>query len=448
MLAMAGRGLPQTPNRMPDPTDLPVPVGVSDVPNLPTVTEEPPAPMPVTPQGEGKTQPIPIQPQPLTPSSPGSAINQCPCNANGSDKPSLAVTHTGPPEQVWVSTSYLLWRLSPRPLDSVIVTLDGVPMFGGQGFDTDFNNFSGIRVDGGAWIDCQHIFGVQFSGFLLEQKTDSTTLASSGAAGAPVIARPITDALTNQPINVFVAQPGLAGTLNIDSSIQLGSAEMSLTRNLWFTECSSFTALAGFRYIGLEEDLTITQVSEQTGGNATLPFAGQTGFSRVAARDKFHTRNQMWAGQIGGRYEVKRGAFFGALTGKVALGPNTQTSIVEGASAASGGLNAPATFPAGVLATQSNARHDEVRWFTVAPEVGVQVGMQLTRSIRAHIGYDFLYMNNVVRPGDLVNTTVNQRFVPLSPNFGTTSGPDEPRFRTSRDDFFAHGAEFGMTFSY
>ena len=141
--------------------------------------------------------------------------------------------------------------------------------------------------------------------------------------------------------------------------------------------------MLGVRYIGLNEDLTITQTSEPTGGVATLPFAGQTGFNRVTATDNFHTRNEMWGGQIGGRYEVRRGLFYGTLTGKVAMGPNKQTSSIEGFSTATGPAVAPAAFPSGVLALQgANARHENTQWFAVSPEVGVQIGVQLSCSVR------------------------------------------------------------------
>ena len=128
------------PAQMPDPQDIPAPVAITDVPGA-TNTAEPPAPAPIiaAPQGEGKTEQKPVTPPPPAPVA--SQIAQPPSCGNGQQKPLLAVTHTGPPEQVWFSTSYLLWRLAARPLDSIIVTQDGVPIVGGPVYDTNFGEF-------------------------------------------------------------------------------------------------------------------------------------------------------------------------------------------------------------------------------------------------------------------------------------------------------------------
>ncbi|MFL5329456.1 MAG: BBP7 family outer membrane beta-barrel protein [Gemmataceae bacterium] len=443
LLALAGRGLPQTPEQLPEPLGdaMPAPSRI--------VISAPEQPKPA--EGQKPEELRAAKPAPKPVAAPKQPAASCPCNG-AQEKPSLEVTHTGPPDQMWFSAGYLLWKLADRPLPSTLVAVNGAPVVGGPAGSTDFGNFSGIHIDGGVWLDCQHVFGVNYAGFLLEQKHLTTTVTSSGAPGAPVITRPVIDALTTQPVIILVGGPGLAGSFTVDSSIQLGSAEFNFTRNLWYNEFSSFEALMGFRYIGLEEDLTMTQVSQQTAGTGTLPFngaTGATGFNRVTITDVFHTRNQLWAGQLGAHYEACKGIWFGSITSKVAMGPNMQTFIVQGSSVATGPTGGTATAPSGILALSgANATSANTRWFTIAPEVGVQAGMQVSQYMRVFVGYDFLYINNVVRPGDLVNTTINQRFVPTSAAFGTTSGPQEPLLRTSRDDFFAHGVEFGMQFMY
>ena len=80
--------------------------------------------------------------------------------------------------------------------------------------------------------------------------------------------------------------------------------------------------------------------------------------------------------------------------------------------------------------------------------MGLQAGAQLSRFVSVHVGYNFLYINNVVRPGDLIDTTVNRKYLPYSNAFGSQSGANRPAFRNNRDDFIAHGVEVGMSFTF
>jgi hypothetical protein len=86
--------------------------------------------------------------------------------------------------------------------------------------------------------------------------------------------------------------------------------------------------------------------------------------------------------------------------------------------------------------------------FTVVPEVCVNVGYQISSSLRVFAGYSFLYLGDVLRPGDQVNTTVNPGLVPASPWYGTSSVPAQPSALLSRSDFWAQGINFGLAFRY
>ena len=55
----------------------------------------------------------------------------------------------------------------------------------------------------------------------------------------------------------------------------------------------------------------------------------------------------------------------------------------------------------------------------MVPEVGINLGFQLTNNLKIYGGYSFLYWTNIVRPGDQIDTTVNPNLVPTSSTFGT-----------------------------
>jgi hypothetical protein len=318
--------------------------------------------------------------------------------------------------------------------------------------NVDFGDLNGGRVEVGAWLDPRHTCGVEFGGFLLQER--SREFAASSDA-VPNLARPIFDPVVGR-FNFAVADAGLSrGSVSALASTQLGSAEFNVVRNVAFSESWSFDALFGTRYIDLDEDL---QVRHTTTG-AGLVLNNTADFVRLDVSDRFRTRNQFWGGQVGARAEARRGIWFGSLTGKLGLGNNHQVSEVAGQTVGTDAAGTTTTAEGGLLALlggpvrrtdgsvvfeTANIGRRKTDWFAVAPEVGVQVGAQLTRSVRVHVGYNFLYINNVVRPGDLIDPVVNLRFVPSHPDFRTESAVAQPTTRTSRDDFIAHGVELGL----
>jgi hypothetical protein len=82
--------------------------------------------------------------------------------------------------------------------------------------------------------------------------------------------------------------------------------------------------------------------------------------------------------------------------------------------------------------------------------VGVQLGYQITENLRLQFGYNFLYINNVIRPGNQINTTVNPQLVPAlgGQGPGPSVGPLEPHTLFRQQEFWAHGISTGIAFRY
>ena len=82
------------------------------------------------------------------------------------------------------------------------------------------------------------------------------------------------------------------------------------------------------------------------------------------------------------------------------------------------------------------------------PQVDVRLGYQLSNWLQVFVGYDFLFINEVVRPGSQINLNVNTALVPISPTFGSAVGPNEPSPTSKKDEFWAQGIHFGIEFRY
>ena len=337
-------------------------------------------------------------------------------------------------------------------------------LFGNQ--EMDYGSFNGLNLDGGLWLDCRHTIGIEMGAFYFGRNELNPTF-SSDAAGTPFIARPFTSGLTNTTAVDFAAVPGAAaGSVGIETTSRLAGANLNFVKNL--SNCEDYTVdyLFGVRYIDLAERLDVNQTTTPINGG-TLAFNGGSLPPGVglSLADSFYTRNQFYGGLFGTRGELRFGPVFIDMTNTVALGPNHEilqvygrtTALTPGGATVPGGLLAVGGGNETVLAANGqptafphlgNIGRYTTNRFIVAPEVGLSAGAYVTSHIKLSVGYNFLYMTDVVRPGTQINQQINTRLVPSSPAFGSTSGQPVPTVNGAREDFYAQGLTFSAEIKY
>lgn len=153
-----------------------------------------------------------------------------------------------------------------------------------------------------------------------------------------------------------------ANALAIRDKTSVWGANVEFRRNLFCEDDRRHDLLIGYRYLNLGDKFSA--------GPATL-----------------ETANNMHLAQIGWTGEYRTGSLYADLTGKIGLGVNTQGAdgIVFG----------------GVAADGTRSR------FVAVPEAEAKVGYQWSDMLRAFVGYQFLYANDVVRPRSLFRGTAN-----------------------------------------
>jgi hypothetical protein len=390
-------------------------------------------------------------------------------NCNTCDTGAAGNSGCGKEGRFWGSFEYLAWWIKDAnvpPLATIGSPTDFIPGAIGQpgtavlvGGDLDYDTFSGVRFTNGMWFNDCRTRGVESSLFFLGQEQKTFTAASSGAPGSPVIARPFIDAITGLPNSEIVAFPGIAaGAIAVNTSSRLWGTDTNLLCNLCCsggTSCDScgpqrgyrVDGLVGFRYLELREGLGIAE-SVTVLPTAPPLIGGTLGNTNIVAFDQFDTYNRFYGGQVGVRGEWWRDRLFVNTVAKVALGVNHQTFDIFGASILTPAgpfatPGAPGTIvPGGLLTLPSNIGHFSRDRFSVVPELGVNVGYQLTDAISVFAGYTFLYWTNVARPGDQISPIVNSTQTPGSiiPPFGPTA----PIFQARDTDFWAQGFSFGV----
>ncbi len=235
----------------------------------------------------------------------------------------------------------------------------------------------------------------------------------------------------------------LVGGFSAVNNSFLWGAEANARSNL-LCNCDFFLdGLVGFRTLGLYESLdvreSITQIlPTMAPGGAIIPPGSTFNFD-----DNYKTRNQFYGTQIGTVAEFRRGPWSLNVTGKVGLGVTNQNVTISGSQFSSLSNGTTQSLGFGVLANPNIIGSHSRNVFTVVPEVGVNVGYQLTDNLRLFVGYNFLYWSSVVRPGMQINRGVNPTMA-----FATAGvpvvGPPPPGFAFNSSGFWAQGLTVGM----
>jgi hypothetical protein len=350
------------------------------------------------------------------------------------------------PYDLWVSGEYLLWWIRNSNVPPLVTTSPiGTPramagVLGAPGttvlFGDSLNNEerSGGRLTLGFWCDDEQTCGLEGSGFFLAQRS---VRFNASSPGAPILARPFFDIVAGQEASELVAFPGvLAGTVAVSSSSRLFGAELNARTNWWRGCCWRFDTLLGFRYVGLDERLSVNE-------SLAVPMG-----AAIAVNDRFGTENNFYGGQLGGDLELRQGPWSLNLVGKVALGSMRETVNINGSTTFFVPGSAPSVQLGGLLAQPTNIGQFARDRFAVVPEVGVKLGYQATQHLRLTLGYTFLYLSDVARPGSQIDRAINVTQLASQFGPGTLVGPARPAIIPRETDFWAQGISFGLEFTW
>jgi len=356
----------------------------------------------------------------------------------------------GPSGRFWADADALLWwmkgtSLPPLATSGSATAAIGQPgalgaegttvLFGGKHENSDAR-FGGRLVLGG-WVDEEQTLGGEVNFMILENKTTNFGVASTGT---PLLARPFINALTNQQAaRIVVGQPGvlsgnIAATAQTDGLIGAGilARECLICRSCWRID-----VLGGYRYMQFADRLGITET--QVG----LGAGGGPGVTAVAT-DRFDASNEFHGFDFGFAGEWRTGPWIFKGLAKLAVGSNTETVSINGATTVTDPGNPPVRLPGGLLALPTNIGTLDRERGIIIPELGVQAGLQLTRNIRAHVGWSLIYWSEAVWAGKNIDFFVNPEFIP--PGAGGSLGRPAPTFQAT--SLWANGFDLGVEVRY
>ena len=398
-----------------------------------------------------------------------------------------------------VVMGYGLWFAKAQPVPYPLLTTSAPSQAGILGQSStlilagdhsfDYKAISGLQITASWWGDDERRFGAYLDSFYTENRTSSIKVGMVGTSNGetpfdiPVLARPFIDTTTG-PGSLVVGSPSIgAASALVTTSTETWGIEGSAMWNLYRTAPGqkwflSTDLLLGYKFLELKEDLAVITNTDVNAVVTTPVFViGPGGFpvqvgttstavpiavggvtvtapGSIVVTDRFTTQNLFNGTTVGLRNEIRYGMFSLDLTGKIGLGDMHQildvygTTTVTSSSGPTGNNYSVGSAYGGLYANASNIGRTTHDTFTVIPEVRANFGINLTQSLSAYIGYNFMYMGNVIRPGTELNPNINTTSVPLSATYGATgtAAVSHPNFTAT--EFWLMGVNFGMAFKY
>ena len=416
------------------------------------------------------------------------SVGEASSDATGSQSARDTEDWTGPPivsdssyfgngGRWWGGAGAVLWSVKPASVPTLATTGTNASLgvLGDPGTTTLFGgNLDGqTRVGGqftaGYWLDPNQTKGIEGSFFFLGNPSDNSHATTSGAAGSSLITRPFINAITGLQDGQLVGFPGVTGGgVDVHSHSQFLGAGVNGIFNLCGSGCCTSCCatdccqtgygtgqnsyynndgyrvdlLGGFRYLNLNENLTIVEDITVL-PTAPLPFVPG---STILVTDSFQTRNNFYGGQIGLRAERRWGGWFGNVANQIAIGSNHQDVFINGNTVFTTPPAAPIQQPGGLLALPTNIGSYSRDRFSVVPQASLNIGRQVTPNLRVYAGYTLMYWTNVLRPGDQIDPVVNPTQLPTAAGPSALVGPARPAFAFNETNIWAQGVNLGVEF--
>lgn len=362
------------------------------------------------------------------------------------------VSSTCMPRLGWLRTDYLVWFIRRSYVTSLIQVIpdslaaanDLPEGAAGTLFPEDersrYKSFNGMRVSAGFWFDSTRRLGLDFSGFVLEHNSVGAAY-SSNAVGSPILARFYVNANSGRLTSLqFSNSDPAAGYTGALSSYVTANSTWGFDANLRWNGYRLFADgtdyLAGGRYFEFRERLGVSGVADLADG------------TRLSVNDYFAVDNQFYGGQVGvhSRWCGPYGFSLDAIA-KLAIGGIDQRISIRGDNTLAVPGMPVSTEPVGLYAQPGNAGVHSRTKFAVLPEVTLNLNYNLGNNAAIFVGYNVLWLNNVVRVGGAIDTNVNDaniRYI-ANPTAGNAAGP-AVIFRD--ETFWLHGINLGLRLEY
>lgn len=353
------------------------------------------------------------------------------------------------PDNWWINAEYLfgwiegthlppLVTTSPTGTDQSVAGVLGEPttsvLLGGN---VNMNVLSGFRIGGGYIYDQAYGQGIEASFRFLPGQSSSFLFSSDDN---DILARPYTDATNGDPAAVLVAFPGSStGTITVEAkSDSFYDANLDLSERIWESDGGGLRVdtLFGYRFASFSDSLRISQHID----SLTMPGTSIDSVDNFGAKNTFHgldlglRANYAWSDRLS----------LDLLT-KLAVGNIHRTVDIRGEQVTRVTGDPDVVAAAGVYALSSNiGEHRRNNW-TVLPEIGANLGWMFRSNMRLRFGYSALYLTDIARADNQIDSTVNPNLFPPAVAGAT---PLRPEFKVRDSNIWVQTLNIGLDVTF
>lgn len=331
----------------------------------------------------------------------------------------------------------------------------------------DLGEHKGGRLTFGWWFDDDLDCGIEASAFILEKRSQNFRNTSVNTSNQLTLDTGVNDrtfvlpadgntpTLTSSTPIAFPAQAQaeLRGTI----WTEFMGAELNVRTSGYEYGILTFGSLMGARYLQFEEGLSVNnqvtlsqlQVTRGVGTNGDVGVVRSAPFLPItfSTNDDIRTHNYIIAPQVGLKAEAYYWGFFFNAQGKVALGANIQEIETIGITTQTSSNFVLNNAMGGLLSGPSDQNDLTRVRISIIPEINLKLGYDCGERFRFWIGYDALYMQHVIRPGEQTSYTTLNTNVSVGDNEGLLT-VTQPTIRFSDLDVWVQGINFGVELHY
>jgi len=358
------------------------------------------------------------------------------------------------PRGYFVNFEYNMWWTKGRTVPPLATTSPvGTPqvstgvlpgatiLFGDEPVGRDIGN--GGTIAFGKWLDCEQTtaIGAKFRAFRGDDG------AFSGASdGTTNLAVPFFDSLLGQENSYLVGfnpdgvTPASSGTITIDDRLDLLSTEVYGQFVILNDGGARVDMIGGYHTLRLDNSLSL-----ETNLTSLSPvFISPVG-TQILTQDTFEGRNEFHGGELGFLTSIYFDRWFFTASGKMSVGNMRQTVLIDGNSVITTPGPSVDVRDEGLFALGTNQGVYSRDRIAYIPEANLKLGYYVRPNVAVTLGYNFMYVSNVVLGGDQIDRNLNLS----QTGGGFLVGPVAPNFLGFREtDFWAQGINFGLEVNF
>ncbi len=369
---------------------------------------------------------------------------------------SLLCSVRGHAEDVWINAEYLNWKIQDaKKTIPLVVEGNPVPDFapilynpgstvvlGDQSIDSKWRSGGRFSVGFICGDMCQ--VGVEATYFFLARSSTEKSVFSDGEIGSPFLSIPFINSNTGFESSFAIARPGSfdgLATLNVSNAMQ--GAELYSTTHLPYLNGWSMNIFGGIRYLNFNEKLNF-----DTESLFINPAINDVFFTN----DRFYVDNNFYGGSLGASAIFQCHGLIASVKAKIGAGVMYQTSKIRGRFDTNDytGFTIVQSFDGGYFALPSNSGTRKRPRFSVLPEVEVNIGYEVIQNLALHVGYNFLYVTNVLRASRQLDRYINPTGSPLymETPVPIQVGSSYPKRYMRSDDLWVQGITTGLVYIF